>query len=46
MRWFFKELAESAKRVSKSDPITFYCSLWGIITGSAAIFLQLWRLYQ
>lgn len=43
---FFKELKKSIKRVSEEDPITFWCSIWGILTGNAAIFLQLWRLFR
>lgn len=46
VKWFLRELISSGKRVSKADPITFWCSILGVITGNVAIFLQLWRLFR
>ena len=43
---FFEELKKSVKRARERDPITFWCSIWGILTGNVAIFLQLWRLFR
>ena len=40
------DILRALKRIRQADPVTFWCSIWGIITGNAAIFLHLWRLFR
>ena len=37
-----KQIWETVARAAKKDPVTFWCSVWAIIAGNAAIFLHLW----
>lgn len=39
------EVAKSINRVRKKDPVTFWCSIWAIFTGTASICLKLTQLF-